>query len=49
MRIRIDDAGRTLPEPGAPNAKVCLQSNSDQFFQFYFRTVLGQETPATAQ
>jgi purine nucleosidase len=49
MRIRIDDAGRTLQETGAPNAKVCLQSNSDQFFQFYFRTVLGQETPATAQ
>jgi purine nucleosidase len=41
MRIRIDDRGNTLPEPGPPNANVCLQSDSDRFFHFYVRTVLG--------
>jgi purine nucleosidase len=42
MHIRIDDRGSTIPEPGAPNANVCLESDSDQFFHFYLRTVLGE-------
>jgi purine nucleosidase len=42
MHIRIDDRGATLPEAGTPNANVCLQSDSDQFFHFYFRTVLAE-------
>ncbi|HTW49936.1 MAG TPA: nucleoside hydrolase [Acidobacteriaceae bacterium] len=41
MHIRIDDRGNTLPEPGPANANVCLQSDSDRFFHFYLRTVLG--------
>jgi purine nucleosidase len=41
MHIRIDDVGKTVEEPGAPNANVCLQSDADQFFHFYMRTVLG--------
>lgn len=40
MRIDIDDKGFTREVEGKPNAHVCLQSNSDQFFQFYFATVL---------
>lgn len=47
MHIRIDDAGRTLEEPGAPNAQVCLQSDSDKFFQLYFQTVLDEGAAAT--
>jgi purine nucleosidase len=35
MRLRIDDAGFTRVEDGAPNANVCLHSNADQFFHFY--------------
>ncbi|MHB1938639.1 MAG: nucleoside hydrolase [Acidobacteriaceae bacterium] len=45
MRIRIDDRGYTRVEPGAPNANVCLRSDSDRFFHFYFHTVL-DESPA---
>lgn len=41
MHIRVDDRGDTLVEGGAPNANVCLDSDSDRFFHFYFRTVLG--------
>ena len=41
MHIRIDDRGSTLPEAGAPNANVCLESDSDRFFHFYMRSVLG--------
>ena len=42
MRLRIDDRGSTIPEAGAPNANVCLQSDSDTFFHFYVRSVLGE-------
>lgn len=45
MRIRIDDRGSTIPEPGDPNANVCLQSDSDRFFHFYLQTVLSAPTP----
>ena len=45
MKIRVDDAGFTRPidggasahpknVPAAPNAHVCLKSNSDDFFRF---------------
>jgi purine nucleosidase len=49
MRIRIDDRGNTLPEPGPPNANVCLQSDSDRFFHFYIRAVLGVGGSAASQ
>ncbi len=42
MRIRVDDAGFTRPEPGKPNAEVCLHSNADTFFHFYLPQVLGE-------
>jgi purine nucleosidase len=41
LHIRIDDRGSTLPEPGPPNANVCLESDSDRFFHFYLQTLLG--------
>jgi purine nucleosidase len=40
MHIRIDDAGFTREESGAPNANVCLHSDADEFFHFYLREVL---------
>jgi len=45
MRLHIDDAGFTRVEPGAPNARVCLHSNADQFFHFYLPHVLGSAIP----
>lgn len=32
MHIRVDDKGFTRQEPGAPNAEVCMHSDSDAFF-----------------
>jgi inosine-uridine nucleoside N-ribohydrolase len=39
LHIRVDEKGRTREEPGTPNAQVCLQSNPEEFFQFYLRRV----------
>ena len=39
LHIRVDEKGSTLEEPGTPNAQVCLQSNPEDFFQFYLRRV----------
>lgn len=44
MRIDVDDKGYTREVEGKPNAQVCLRSNSDQFFRFYFATLLGTGT-----
>jgi inosine-uridine nucleoside N-ribohydrolase len=41
MRIRIDDQGFTRVEAGAPNANICLNSRSDEFFHFYIPRVTG--------
>ena len=35
MHIRVDAQGFTRPDPGPPNAQVCLESNPDAFFRFY--------------
>ena len=35
LRLRVDEQGSTKVEVGAPNAHVCLRSDSDQFFEFY--------------
>jgi purine nucleosidase len=35
MRLRVEDSGMTIVGNGAPNANVCLRSNSDNFFRFY--------------
>lgn len=39
LHIRVDDKGYTREEAGTPNAQVCLDSNSDNFFRFYLRRV----------
>ena len=35
MHIRVDEKGLTRPEPGTPNAEVCLHSDPEAFFRFY--------------
>ena len=44
MHIRVDEKGYTREEPGAANAQVCLNSNSEDFFQFYLRRIAGAGT-----
>lgn len=39
LHIRVDEKGYTREESGAPNAQVCLNSNPEDFFQFYLRRV----------
>ena len=39
LHIRVDEKGSTREEPGAANAQVCLNSNPEDFFQFYLRRV----------
>lgn len=39
LHIVVDDQGYTREESGAPNAQVCLNSNAEDFFQFYLRRV----------
>jgi purine nucleosidase len=39
LHIRVDEKGFTRPEPGPPNAEVCLDSSPDQFFQFFLQRV----------
>jgi len=39
LHIRVDEKGFTREEPGTPNAQVCLQSNPEDFYQFYLRRV----------
>jgi purine nucleosidase len=41
MRIRVDEKGSTLVEPGKPNVQVCLESSPDQFFRFFMGRVAG--------
>jgi inosine-uridine nucleoside N-ribohydrolase len=40
MHIVVDDQGYTRVTAGAPNADVCLSSDSDRFFHFYIPAVL---------
>ena len=40
MHIRVDDKGYTRAEPGAPNAQVCLDSDSDPFVRLYIRRMI---------
>lgn len=42
MHVVVDDKGFTRQQPGAGNAQVCLQSNSDQFFHFYIHRILSE-------
>ncbi len=41
MRISVDDEGFTRVVTGAPNAQVCLDSDSEAFFRFYIPRVTG--------
>jgi inosine-uridine nucleoside N-ribohydrolase len=42
MHIRVDDQGYTRVEPRAPNAYVCLHSDSDRFFHFLLPRLMEQ-------
>ena len=42
MRLRIEEDGSTNVEEGAPNAQVCLKSDSDAFLEFYMGRVVGR-------
>jgi purine nucleosidase len=42
MHIVVDDKGYTRSESGKPNANVCLNSDSDRFFHFFFHTLLSE-------
>lgn len=39
MHIEVDEKGYTREKPGAVNAQVCLNSNAEDFFQFYLKRV----------
>jgi purine nucleosidase len=39
LHLRVDEKGFTREEPGTPNAQVCLDSNSEDFFKFYLKRV----------
>ncbi len=43
IRLRVDEKGFTRRESGAPNAQVCLQSSSEDFFRFYLPRLLSPE------
>lgn len=34
LRLRVDEQGYTRPEPGTPNAEVCVASDATRFFEF---------------
>ena len=42
MHIRVDEKGFTRAEPGPPNADVCQDSSSEEFFRFYLKRVGGR-------
>lgn len=43
MHLEVTDRGYTRETPGAPNANVCLTSDSDRFFHFYIPAILGTQ------
>jgi inosine-uridine nucleoside N-ribohydrolase len=43
LHIRVDDKGYTRPEAGPPNAQVCLNSSSEQFFQFFLKRMAAKK------
>jgi hypothetical protein len=43
MKIEVDAKGYTREVKGAPNAFVCLRSDSDKFFEFYMPRLLKQK------
>jgi inosine-uridine nucleoside N-ribohydrolase len=49
FRIRVDALGFTRPEPGKPNAAVCLQSDSERFFHFLLPRLTAPATKPAGQ
>jgi inosine-uridine nucleoside N-ribohydrolase len=45
MNLRVDSSGATKVGQGAPNAYVCLHSDSDQFFDFVMPRILRPTKP----
>ncbi len=45
MNLRVDSAGATKVGQGAPNASVCLHSDSDRFFDFVMPRLLTPTQP----
>jgi inosine-uridine nucleoside N-ribohydrolase len=43
LHVEIDSAGFTRESPGAANVQVCLDSDSDRFFQFLMPRLLEQK------
>jgi inosine-uridine nucleoside N-ribohydrolase len=43
LHIEIDKAGFTRVKPGAPNAQVCLEPQTDAFFKFMMPRLLNQK------
>jgi inosine-uridine nucleoside N-ribohydrolase len=43
MHIEVDSAGFTREEPGTANVNVCLNSDSDRFFQFLMPRLMEQK------
>jgi len=43
MHIDVDDKGYTRPGAGTPNAQVCLNSKSDEFFELFMSRLLNQK------
>jgi purine nucleosidase len=41
MHLSVDDAGVTRATPGAPNAQVCMHSDSNTFFNYYLSRLTG--------
>lgn len=48
MHIDVDDKGFTREGPGAANVNVCLNSDSDRFFQFLMPRLLEQRLQGTS-
>jgi inosine-uridine nucleoside N-ribohydrolase len=42
MHIEVDNLGYTRTRPGTPNAQVCLDSDTDRFFNFYMPRLMQQ-------
>ncbi len=40
LHLEVDEEGYTRVTNGAPNANVCLESNSDRFFHFYLPALI---------
>ncbi len=49
MRLQVDERGYTRIQAGPPNAEVCLNSNSDDFFHFVLPRLLDQKLAGSGE